>query len=197
MTTHSRTTVRWGRWLATFVGFPLAGVAARLAVGNIDAVTAGLAGGAVGGVALGAVQALIGGIETGSRVRWTGATAAGFAAGLAVGAATVGYRTDAASLVAMGAITGAAVGLTQSVALALRAVDRLAWIVATPLLWAGGWFLTSQVIVDASRQHAVFGSSGALFVSALAGVLVARRQRATAPHSAIAMVPSHHTAGAA
>ena len=197
MKKHNSAAIRWGRWLGTFVGFPLAGVAARLAVGNIDGVTAGLAGGAVGGAVLGAVQAMVGGIEPGDRVRWTAATAAGLAVGLSVGAATVGYRTDAASLVAMGAITGAAVGLAQSVALAMRAVDRLAWIVATPLLWAGGWLVTSQVIVDVARQHAVFGSSGALAVSALAGVLVARRRRPTAPDAALALVPSQHTAGAA
>ena len=34
-------------------------------------------------------------------------------------------------------------------------VDRVLWAVATPVLWAGGWLITSQVIVDADRQHAV------------------------------------------
>ena len=50
-----------------------------------------------------------------------------------------------------------------------------AWAVATPALWALGWLITSQVIVDAERQHAVFGSSGALLVSAVAGLLVVVR----------------------
>jgi hypothetical protein len=35
------------------------------------------------------------------------------------------------------------------------------------------------VITDAERQHAVFGSSGALAVSAVAGVLYAIRRRST------------------
>jgi len=167
----------WGRWTATFIGFPLAGVAARLVAGNIDAASAAAIGGLVGGATLGAVQAVIGALAPEDRVRWIGATAVGFAAGLAAGAATVGYRTDTASLVAMGAISGAAVGLAQAVSIPMRRLDRIGWAVATPALWAGGWLITSQVIVDAERQHAMFGSSGALAVSALAGVLYALRRR--------------------
>ncbi len=76
----------------------------------------------------------------------------------------------------MGAITGAAVGLAQAISVPMQRVDRLAWALATPALWATGWSITSQVIVDADRHHAVFGSSGALVVSALAGLLhIARR----------------------
>ena len=168
---------RWARWLGTFVGFPLAGVAARAVSGNIDALGAAAIGGLVGGVVLGAVQAVIGGIEAAGRLRWIGATAAGLAVGLTVGASAIGYHTDTASLVAMGAICGAAVGVTQALSVPMRRVDRVLWAVATPVLWAGGWLITSQVIVDADRQHAVFGASGALAVSALAGVLYALRQR--------------------
>lgn len=53
---------RWARWLGTFVGFPLAGVAARAVSGNIDALGAAAIGGLIGGVVLGTVQAVIGGI---------------------------------------------------------------------------------------------------------------------------------------
>jgi hypothetical protein len=52
-------------------------------------------------------------------------------------------------------------------------------------LWAAGWLITSQVIVDADSQHALFGSSGALVVSAVAGVLHARRERVTPPATSI------------
>ena len=168
---------RWARWLGTFVGFPLAGVAARAVAGNIDALGAAAIGGLIGGVVLGAVQAVIGGIEPGGRLRWIGATAAGLAVGLTVGASAVSYHTDTASLVAMGAICGAAVGAAQALSIPMRRVDRILWAVATPVLWAGGWLITSQVIVDTDRQHAVFGASGALAVSALAGVLYALRHQ--------------------
>lgn len=176
---NSTRSKRWARWLGTFVGFPLAGVAARAVSGNIDALGAAAIGGLIGGVVLGTVQAVIGGIEPVGRLRWIGATSVGLAVGLTVGASAVGYHTDTASLVAMGAICGAAVGVAQALSIPMRRVDRVLWAVATPVLWAGGWLITSQVIADADRQHAVFGASGALAVSALAGVLYALRHRPT------------------
>jgi hypothetical protein len=168
---------RWARWLGTFVGFPLAGVMARVVAGNIDTVSAAAIGGLAGGATLGAVQVAIGGITPEDRVRWIAATAAGLAAGLTVGASSVGYRTNIASLVAMGALTGTGVGLAQALSIPMRMVDRILWAAATPALWAGAWFITSHVINDADRQHAMFGSSGALAVSAVSGVLFAMRRR--------------------
>jgi hypothetical protein len=173
-------TKRWARWVGTFVGFPLAGVAARTVAGAIDTTQSAVLGGLAAGAVLGAVQVGIGGIET-ERVRWIGATAVGLAAGLAVGAGVVGYETDTASLVTMGAVCGAGVGLAQAVSISMGRVDRVLWVIFTPLLWAGGWLITSQVIVDADRQHAVFGASGALAVSALSGVLYATRDRGDRP----------------
>jgi len=185
MRTHSTKLKRWGRWVATFIGFPMAGIAARAAAGNVDTATAAVVAGLVGGLVLGAVQARLGGIVAGDRLRWTAATAASLAVGLTLGASAVGYRTDTASLVVMGAITGGVVGLAQAASVPMRRVDRILWAAITPALWAGGWLITSQVIVDADRQHAVFGSSGALVVSALAGVVYAMRQRPTAPPAAL------------
>jgi hypothetical protein len=170
---------RWGRWLGSFVGFPLAGVTARLVAGNVDSVTAAAIGGLAGGLVLGTSQAVIAGLAARDRGRWIAATGAGLAVGLTAGAAIVGYRTDAASLVVMGAFSGLAVGVAQATSVAMRTTDRMLWAFATPLLWAGGWAITSQVIVDADRQHAVFGSSGALAVSAVAGILFAGRNRST------------------
>lgn len=168
---------RWARWVGTFVGFPLAGVAARAVAGDIDSGSAAIVGGLAGGAVLGAAQAWIGGIGAGARLRWVAATTLGLTVGLAAGSGLVAHRTDVSSLVAMGAISGAAVGLAQALSLSMRGSDRLLWAVATPALWAGGWFVTSQVIVDAERQHAVFGSSGAIAVSAVAAILHARRGR--------------------
>lgn len=180
-------TRRWARWVGTFVGFPLAGVTARLVAGDIDALGAAAVGGLAGGAVLGAVQVGIGGIPAGERARWIGATAVGLGVGLSAGAAAIDYDTDAASLVVMGAVSGGAVGLAQALAIPMAVVDRLLWAVATPALWAGGWWITAQVIVDAERHHALFGSSGALVVSALAGVLYSLRQR---PVDVVAVAPA-------
>lgn len=163
----------WARWLASFVGFPLAGLAARAVAGPIDSATAAVAGGLAAGAALGAVQALAQRTGTAERVRWAAATAIGLAAGLAVGAAAVGYRTDAASLVAMGAASGAGVGLVQALAWRAPLARRLLWAAGTPALWALGWLITSQVIVDADRHFATFGASGAIVVTAASGLLLA------------------------
>jgi len=170
---------RWGRWLATFVGFPLAGVTARVVVGDIDTAAAAALGGLAGGVVLGAVQAFVGGIGARSRLRWIVATAVGLGLGLLVGATAVDFATDTIGLVAMGAISGAFVGLAQAMAIPMRSLDRVLWAASTPVLWAGGWFITAHVIVDTQRHHAVFGSSGAITVSALAGVLFAIRRPAS------------------
>lgn len=186
-------TKRWGRWVGTFIGFPLAGLAARAVAGNIDAATAALLGGLAGGAVLGTVQALITAMAPAERTRWIAGTALGLSAGLAAGASAVGFETDVASLATMGAISGLGVGLAQAVAMVpARRIDRITWAVATPLLWAGGWAITSQVIVDADRQHAVFGASGALAVSLLVGVLHALRGRvvvAEEPAAAVAAGP--------
>ncbi len=162
----------WGRWVISFLGFPLAGVAARAVAGPIDGVGAAVAGGLAAGATLGAVQALTRREPVADGARWTAVSAIGLAAGLAAGAAVVGYETDPAALVAMGALSGAGVGLAQATVLAGSPGRRLAWAVGTPLLWALGWGITSQVIVDADRQHAMFGSSGALVVAALSGLLL-------------------------
>jgi hypothetical protein len=120
--------------------------------GNIDSVRAAALGGLAGGAVLGAIQVGIGGIDAHQRLPWIAATAAGLAAGLTIGAGSVGFRTDTASLVAMGAITGAMVGLAQALSVPMRMVDRVLWAVATPALWAGGWLISSQVITDADAN---------------------------------------------
>jgi hypothetical protein len=166
---------RWGRWLATFIGFPLSGLAARAVVGNIDDTASAALGGLACGAVLGAVQATVGGIDRPLRMRWITGTAVGMAAGLAIGAGVVDFRTDTASLVVMGALSGAGVGLGQAISIPMSTVDRVLWATFQPALWAGGWSISSQVIVDADRQHAIYGGPACLAVSAVLGLLHLRR----------------------
>jgi hypothetical protein len=128
---------RWARWLGTCIGFPIAGVAARLAAGNIDSGESAVIGGLVGGAVLGLVQATIGGIGREDRARWIVATAIGFGVGLGVGSNVVDFRTDPASLAVMGAISGAAVGLAQALSIPMRIGDRAAWAAITVSALAG------------------------------------------------------------
>jgi hypothetical protein len=159
--------------MGTFIGFPLAGLAARAVAGNIDDTRAALIGGLAAGAVLGAAQAM--GMRRHRRrpEAWITGTAIGFAVGLTIGASTVDYATDAASLATMGALTGLGVGIAQALVLVGGRTQKLAWAATTPALWALGWLITSQVIVDADRQHANFGASGALVVTALSGLVLA------------------------
>jgi hypothetical protein len=165
----------WGRWALTFIGFPLAGLAAKGATGPIDSATAAVVGGLAAGVVLGGVQSLALRVSGERRLAWAGVTAVGMAAGLVAGASAVGFETDTASLVVMGALTGAGIGVAQALVLPGSGVRRLVWALATPALWALGWLITSRVISDVDAQYANFGASGALVCAVLGGVVLAVR----------------------
>ena len=159
------------RWMPTFLGFPAGGFAAEV-VGRVDSPGPAIAGGAIAGAVLGLAQWL-GTRRTGpSPIAWIIATAVGFAVGLGAGAATVGYDTNLGALATQGLICGAVVGATQAAVL-YRKLGRtvLAWPVVLAALWALGWTITSSAGIDVEAQYAVFGSSGALVVTALASIL--------------------------
>lgn len=168
------------RWLPTFVGYPLGGLAAKLIVGPVDALGSAIAGGAITGVVLGAVQ-WIGLRRSGiGPEAWVAATAVGLAAGLGLGAAAVGYDTDLGSLATQGAVCGVFLGLAQALVLR-RVLGRVAaaWPLYLAALWALGWTITSSAGIDVESQYTVFGSSGAIVVTAATSVLpvLLRRRR--------------------
>jgi hypothetical protein len=142
--------------------------------GRVDSPVAALLGGLVAGVVLGAGQALV------SRRRldprwWVPATAIGMSTGLLLGAIAVGYGTSLADLAVMGAITGIALGLAQTVALPHRTSTRWAWAALMPALWSLGWVVSTLILttrVDA--QFTIFGASGAVTFTALSGLLLHR-----------------------
>lgn len=163
----------WVRWVLTFVGFPIAGLASKSLTGPVDDVSAAVGGGAIAGVVLGAVQSLAIRSTPRARVRWMMATAAGFLLGLAVGASLVDFKTDTASLVVMGVVSGLGIGVLQSLVFGGTRTRRLVWALATPALWALGWFITSQVISDVDAQYTNFGATGAIVCTALGGAVLA------------------------
>jgi hypothetical protein len=158
-------------WMPTFLGFPAGGLVAEV-VGQVDGPGPAIAGGAITGAILGFAQWL-GMRRTGpSALAWVVATAVGFAVGLGVGAATVGYHTNLGALATQGAICGAVIGVAQSAAL-YRKLGRivLAWPALLASLWALGWTITYSFGIDVDAQYTVFGSSGALVVTAATAVL--------------------------
>jgi hypothetical protein len=172
------------RWLVTFIGFPLGGLTAELVAGPVDSLTAALLGGLITGLFIGAAQAWGLGLHHNVRsaAEWTGATALGLMIGLGIGATAVGYDTSLRALVIQGTISGLAVGIAQAVVLRAR-LGRLAlaWPPALAVIWAIGWAVTTTFGVQVSEQFTVFGSSGAIVVTAMTALLplIVNRQSAT------------------
>lgn len=178
-TTPSTTTARYSslraaaRWMVTFVGFPLGGFAAMLLVGPVDSPWAAVVGGLITGLAIGVAQFL--GMGRGDRPPvgpWIAATTIGMMVGLAVGATAVDYATSLQALVIRGAICGLAVGAGQAFMLRPR-LGRLAlaWPPALAVIWAIGWAVTTSAGILVDQQFTVFGSFGAIVVTALTAVL--------------------------
>ena len=107
-------------------------------------------------------------------IRWIIASAVGMGVGLVLGAVAVGYGTSLPDLAVMGALTGLALGGAQALVLPAGAMYRAAWAGAMPLLWALGWAITTLAGIDVDQQFTIFGASGAITFSALAGVLLHR-----------------------
>ena len=74
----------------------------------------------------------------------------------------------------MGAVCGVAIGLAQAASFAPLRRHSVAWTLATGVLWAIGWAVTTGAGIKVEDQWAVFGISGALVVAFLQSVLVNR-----------------------
>jgi hypothetical protein len=179
-----------GRWLVSFAGFPLGGLAAMTLVGPVDSVGNAIAGGFLTGLIVGGVQAWSLRADRRAGVAWALATALGLAVGLAVGAVLVGFGTGLAELAVQGLVSGGAVGAAQAGVLVLRGRDprrgdrgavslghAVAWPVYLAAAWALGWIVTTSIGVRVDEQFTVFGSAGALTVAALTAILPLRLSR--------------------
>jgi hypothetical protein len=83
---------RWATWTAGFIAFPIAGLAGRGVIGNVDDPVAALVGGGVPGAVIGTGQWLASRREVGEPALWIGASAGGMGVGLLAGAAAVAWR---------------------------------------------------------------------------------------------------------
>ncbi len=164
------------RWIAVALAFPVAGYLGWAIGGPVDATAAALIGGALTGAGLGAVQWWAGQGAFGSAAAWIGASALGYGAGLAAGAALVGYGTDLGDLALMGVVSGAVVGPAQGLVLARHGNPRLgiAWGGAMPVLFGAGWATTTVIGISVEDHFTVFGAAGALVFMLLSGLLLAR-----------------------
>jgi hypothetical protein len=161
-----------GRWMVSFLGFPLGGFAALALSDPVDSIGNALIGGLLTGAVLGAVQAWALRSEHRQLIAWTIATALGLAAGLALGARLVHYHTGIGDLALQGAVTGALVGLAQAVVLHGRTRPLAAvWPLYLAGAYALGWVVTTTGGIAVEEQFTTFGAYGAVTVAALTSVL--------------------------
>ncbi|MEA2282412.1 MAG: hypothetical protein QOK21_3019 [Solirubrobacteraceae bacterium] len=170
-----RTFPGW-RWMAVWPAFPVSGLIAWTIGGRVDAVDAALVGGALTAAGLAAVEWWAAKAALGRPAPWISSSAAGYAVGLAAGAALVGYETDLGALALMGLVSGAALGAAQGLVLARQGRSGLAvrWALAMPVLFALGWSVASVTGIGVDDQFTVFGAGGALVFTLLSGLLLAR-----------------------
>jgi hypothetical protein len=159
--------------IAILISFPVGGYVADLVVDGVDSVGAALVGGLIAGLVIGAAEWFV--LRRWVSWLWILATSIGMAAGLAAGAALVGYGTSRGDILIMGAVTGLGVGALQALVLARSGVSgALWWALANPPAWALGWFVTSYVITrNIQDQFTNFGASGTVVFGLLTWLLLA------------------------
>ena len=166
-------------WMGvTLLAFPPAGYLGWGIGGHVDAVGPSLIVGAITGAGIGFVQWLFLRRDLGIGPIWILATGVALTAGLSIGAAVVDYETTVSALMIMGAISGAAIGVAQGFLLRDRFSLWFAWMLAMPLLFALGWFVTNSAGIDVDNQFPVFGASGCIVFGLLSGMLLAAGKRA-------------------
>ena len=161
-------------WMLAFVGFPVGGLLALMAVGPVEGAVSGALGGALAGAVIGAAQWLV--LRRYLRVgpEWILATALGMVIGDAVGALLTGAGTGIGALLITGLATGVAVGLLQwglfvrGRLLAARAAGM--WVPVVAIAWPLGWTVTWASGIDVERGYYVFGALGALVFAAVTGL---------------------------
>jgi hypothetical protein len=165
-------------WIGlALVAFPLAGYAGWGVGGHVDGVGPALIGGAITGAGIGLVQWLFLRRDLDIGPVWILATGVALAAGLAIGAAVVGYETTPGQLAIMGAISGAAIGIAQGILLRSSFSLWHVWMVAMPAMYAIGWVVTEAAGIDVANQFTVFGASGSVVFGVLSGLLMMAGKR--------------------
>jgi hypothetical protein len=174
----------WVWAAAILVSFPIGGYLADLVVNGVESVGAALIGGLIAGAITGMAEWFA--LRRWISWMWIPATTVGMAVGLAAGTALVDYGIGRGDIVLMGAVTGAGVGVLQTLLLARHRIHRAFWwAVANPPAWALGWLVTSYVISTNVKEHfAIFGASGALVFGLLTWLLLSVLFRRPAPATA-------------
>jgi hypothetical protein len=87
--------------------------------------------------------------------------------------AVIGQIDTQAEAIALGAISGLALGAGQAAVLTrLRVANAWMWVMASGIAWAVGWAVTSGIGVALATGWPVYGLSGALVSQMITGVVL-------------------------
>jgi hypothetical protein len=162
----------WASWGLAFLGFPLGGIAASALVGSIGSVAETALAGAATGAVVGAAQWLVLSRRLPLSPWWIVATGAGMSVGLALGTQLLGTDMGWPPVLLRALLTGAGIGLAQSLMLRDLTSRAPVWGAVVTLGWALGWVVSTAIGVDLG-PWAVFGSSGALTFQLVTGLTLA------------------------
>jgi hypothetical protein len=162
------------RWVVAILGFPIGGFIGHLIAGPAATVSAALISGVIAGAIIGAGQAVaLGLLRPQALALWAGATAIGLGVALAAVTAVIGQIETQTEAIALGAISGLALGAGQAALLMReRVANAWMWVVASAIAWAIGWAVTSGVGVALAAGWPVYGISGALASQVITGVVL-------------------------
>jgi hypothetical protein len=162
------------RWIIAIVGFPIGGFIGHLIAGPAATIPTALISGLIAGAIIGAGQAVaLGILRPQALALWAGASALGLGVALAAVTAVIGQIETQTEAIALGAISGLALGAGQAALLMReRVANALLWVIATGVAWAIGWAVTSGVGVALAAGWPVYGLTGAIASQVITGVVL-------------------------
>jgi hypothetical protein len=162
------------RWVIAIVGFPIGGFIGHLLAGPAATIPAALISGLIAGAIIGAGHAVaLGILRPQVLALWAGASALGLGVALAAVTGVIGQIETQTEAIALGAISGLALGAGQAALLMReRVANAWIWAIATGVAWAVGWAVTSGVGVALAAGWPVYGLSGALASQVITGVVL-------------------------
>src|SRR5215210_7372079 len=101
-------------WIIAVIGFPIGGFLGHLVAGPAATVPAAALSGLIAGIIVGLAQALALGLSPRVMSAWVAVTGIGLAAGLSILTAATGQIESTAEAVALGAVSGLAIGAAQA-----------------------------------------------------------------------------------
>jgi hypothetical protein len=162
------------RWIIAVIAFPIGGFIGHLIGGPAATVPAALISGLIAGAIIGAGQAVaLELLRLQAMALWVGATAIGLGVALAAVTAVIGQIDTQTEAIALGAVSGLALGAGQAAVLMReRIANAWMWVMASGIAWAVGWAVTSGIGVALATGWPVYGLSGALVSQMITGVVL-------------------------